>query len=456
MRERNKMFNQTIPGIERESLSLIFHDNDAYSYYVVQGINPDYYSDSRKEIFKVCEKLNEKRVPIKSNTVFNLMGMEYVNEIAEISSQEHEVFTIHPAYYVDLLKKNYFQAKVSYELYQLSENILNAKPYEDTNYQLMKLNELTSKAINEEKISKEKSSLDLAYELQQELIKRTERYINLGDLPGIETGFEKLNNYFDGFCAGRNYILAARTSVGKTTLAINFARKALQQNKKVILFTVEMSDFEITEKLLSLESGVPFNRIFRGNLSDDDSTIIYSFLKKMAKTDLKIIHKFERSINQIETRVRNLHENNKVDFVIIDYIQQLQLVGKKHDNRLQEITEISGRIKNMALELNIPVLTLAQLNREAADDQEPQLHQIKDCGAIEQDADGVMILYTKNIYEQLEETKKHSKGNYIKQAEPKIIGKNYKIKIAKNRHGEIGSFDIEAKLDVNKFYQEEN
>lgn len=202
--------------------------------------------------------------------------------------------------------------------------------------------------------------------------------------------------------------------VGKTTLALQIAQKIAEQ-KNVLLVSLEMSDIQLIQKMLAKESGVNSYKMRKGLLEDKDFEKITNATQPLYDLKFTINTKI-RNIQQLEVRCRKLKNQNKLDLVVIDYIQLLKS-NEKFNSREQEVADISRRLKLLSLELNIPIIALCQLNRNA-DAKEPSLADLRESGSLEQDADNIWFLY-----------KKENSNNII-------------IKVAKQRAGEVGNVEV--------------
>ncbi len=216
---------------------------------------------------------------------------------------------------------------------------------------------------------------------------------------GIESGLKELDNILGGFQPSDLVILAARPSVGKTSLALDFTRHAsLDLGKKVAFFSLEMSRQQLVTRLLAMISGVNLWGIRTGSLNDDEYARIANAFGQLSEADLWIDDQPGLSILELRTRARKLYLEHKIDMVVVDYLQLIK--GTRQDSRVQEVSEISQELKNMARELEVPVIALSQLSRrvEERQDRVPQLSDLRDSGSIEQDADVVMFIHRPDMY----------------------------------------------------------
>ena len=275
-----------------------------------------------------------------------------------------------------------------------------------------------------------KSILTEAFDRIDELHKES------GKLRGIPTGFKDLDNILAGFQKSDLIILAARPSMGKTTLALDIARQiAVEKKIPVGIFSLEMSKEQLVDRLLCAQSGVELWKMRTGKLSEDeDFTSIGHAMGILSEAPIYIDDSATANIMEIRTKARRLHSEHNLGVIVLDYLQLMQ--GVIHsDNRVQEISEITRSLKAIARELNIPVLVLSQLSRavESRTPSIPKLADLRESGSIEQDADVVMFIYRESMYKNdLDVTRKNIADIYI----------------AKHRNGPTGK--IQLYFDENK------
>jgi replicative DNA helicase len=221
-----------------------------------------------------------------------------------------------------------------------------------------------------------------------------------GTTNGVPTGFIDLDELTNGLHAGQMIIVAARPGMGKSTLALDFARSASIQNDLTsVFFSLEMSKSEIVMRLLSAESDVPLNRIRNGKLSEDDWMRIAKRTGKLDNAPLFIDDSPNLTMMEIRSKARRLRQRHDLRLIIVDYMQ-LMTSGKRVESRQLEVSEFSRQIKLMAKELNVPVVALSQLNRspEARNDKKPMLSDLRESGSLEQDADMVILIHRDDAY----------------------------------------------------------
>ncbi|TVY12215.1 replicative DNA helicase [Candidatus Phytoplasma pini] len=267
---------------------------------------------------------------------------------------------------------------------------------------------------------------------------------------GLRTGYENLDNITLGFKPEELIILAARPSMGKSSFMMNLAVNIAKQNKNkqaaIAIFSLEMSNEQLGSRMLSAQSNVPHRNIQLGFLNPQQLNVINGCSQQLQKLNIYFDDSSSVNILDIRTQCRQLKYKNKLDIIIIDYLQLIRKSNKNNQNnfynRQEEVSDISQSLKQMARELKVPVIALSQLSREVEkrEDKKPILSDLRDSGSIEQDADIVMFLYRKNYY-----AKEKDKREEIKED----LGYTELI-ISKNRQGATGlrkfSFNSECLL----------
>ena len=228
-----------------------------------------------------------------------------------------------------------------------------------------------------------------------------ERWKSEGDISGLPTGFVDLNKQTNGFQPAELIILAARPSMGKTAFVCNVAEAVASESKTgVIIFSLEQSKLELAERFLCIRSGVNGHDLRSGNLADEEKHKIMEASSELSSIPLYIDDKPGRTISQISAICRRLKRQSDIGLIIIDYLQLIE-PEDKNIPREQQIALITRRLKALSKELDIPLIALAQLNRgvEQREDKRPRLADLRESGAIEQDADLVMFLHRPEVYD---------------------------------------------------------
>ncbi|SEB71615.1 primary replicative DNA helicase [Paramicrobacterium humi] len=223
-----------------------------------------------------------------------------------------------------------------------------------------------------------------------------------GSMTGVPTGFSGLDQLTNGLHPGQMIIIAARPALGKSTLALDFARAAaIKHNMPTIFFSLEMGRSEIAMRLMSAEGSVPLQNMRKGTLDARDWTTIASIRGKINDAPLYIDDSPNMTLVEIRAKCRRLKQRVGLKMVVIDYLQ-LMTSGKRVESRQQEVSEFSRALKLLAKELGVPVIALSQLNRgpEQRQDKKPALSDLRESGSIEQDADMVVLLHRESAYEK--------------------------------------------------------
>jgi len=223
-----------------------------------------------------------------------------------------------------------------------------------------------------------------------------------GGISGVPTGFSDLDALTNGLHPGQMVVIAARPAVGKSALALDFARSAtIRHGLPTVVFSLEMGRNEITMRLLAAEARVPMNVMRTGQMSDDDWTRLARRMSEVADAPLFIDDSPNMSLMEIRAKCRRLKQRHELKLVIIDYLQLMSTPGKV-ESRQQEVSAMSRSLKLLAKELEVPVVALSQLNRgpEQRQDKKPMLSDLRESGSIEQDADVVILLHREDAYER--------------------------------------------------------
>ena len=277
------------------------------------------------------------------------------------------------------------------------------------------------KKISENKESKDVISIKDA--MTEEFMRLEEVFNNKGAATGISSGFVNFDEKTSGFNPSDLIILAARPSMGKTAFALNLAlNAAMKSDKSVLIFSLEMSSSQLLQRLLAVQSGIGLQKIRNGFLEEEEWGRLGIASGQLAESHIRAM-------------ARRLKAMNKLDMIVIDYLQLIKGTGRG-DNRQQEISDISRSLKGIARELDIPIIALSQLSRapEQRADRRPMLSDLRESGAIEQDADMVVFLYRDDYYNE--------------ESEEKGITE---VIIGKQRNGPVGTVKLRFFHEITKF-----
>ena len=263
-----------------------------------------------------------------------------------------------------------------------------------------------------------------------------------GTIIGVPTGFTDLDRMTGGLQRSDLIVLAARPGVGKTSLALSLAANAaLKYKQRVAIFSLEMSKEQLGDRLISMVARVDQSRLRTGWIGEDEWDTVVDASDRIAEAPIWIDDTAGISTMEMRSKARRLQVEQGVDLMIVDYLQLMQAsAGKKHENRVQEVSEISRSLKGLARELNVPVLALSQLSRsvESRQVKVPQLSDLRESGTIEQDSDIVLFIYRDSVYKPNEENK-HSAA----------------LIVAKHRNGPVGEIPLYWNASQTRFDDEE-
>lgn len=419
---------------EQSLLGALLLDRDAI-VSVAEFLRPEhfYLEDQHGAIFNAILSLFERRKPVDLITITEQLksagAIEQTGGTEYLASLVEKVPTsAHVEYYGRIIRDHYTKRKLVGIAAKLSD-----AAFDDTKdtKDILDAAEAQIFSISQEHMHQDfipiKDALSESFERLDDLHK------NKGKLRGVPTGYKSLDAKLAGFQDSNLIILAARPGIGKTSFALNIAEYiATEQDLPVGIFSLEMSKEELVDRLLVGQADVDAWKLKTGKLEEDDFERIAQAMGELADAPLYIDDTPGISIMEIRTKARRLQVEVGIKLLVVDYLQLITTSGKA-ENRVVEVSQISQSLKNLARELKIPVLALSQLNRqvESRGERRPQLADLRESGAIEQDADVVMFLY-------------HEDPDNKEQV---------KLEIAKHRNGPTGVVDLVFKGDRVKFYE---
>lgn len=407
----------------------------------------DFYRDIHGAIFDAMRVLSEKDEPIDIITLkdeLNRMealeqvgGVAYLMQLAEI-----EFTTANIAYYANIVQEK----AILRRLIEASSSIANLA-YSETE----EINELVDRAERTIfEVARRRDSqgfaplrplLNTAFENIDSV------YHDRGITTGVDTGFLDLNYMTSGLQDGDLIILAARPSMGKTSLALGIGQNAsLFADKTVAVFSLEMSKEQLVQRMICSEARVDAHRLRTGYLQDDDWNHISEAVQRMWDARLFIDDSTDMSALEMRAKCRRLRAEHGLDLVVVDYLQLMRGSGR-NDNRNEEITQIARGLKSLARELRVPVIALSQLSRavERREDKRPMLSDLRESGSIEAEADLVMFIYRPAYYERKQLMSQEEKDDKEESAAPGGEYENVEeaeVIIAKHRNGPVGTVKL--------------
>ena len=414
---------------EKAVLSAILLDNEAIHSVVTEIREEDFYHPSHQMLFRSMVRLKDANQPVDLTTLASyLKGEGLLDSIGgPVALAEIADYVATPANIIHYAKIVRDRAIKRSLISTASEIVaLGYEPGESAN---SLLDEAESRifALSTAKASTSLSPISFG---MNDAVDHIDMLMNRsGELTGLSSGYRKLDEMTGGLQPGDLFILAARPSMGKTALALNMARNAaVDFGKNVAVFSLEMTTRSLVMRLLSSEAQVDFGLFRSGLISTDSHSRLMAAAGRLAEAGIWIDDTGASSILEIRAKCRRLHSQQGLDMVVVDYLQ-LARGDRNVQHREQEISEISRGLKGLAKELNIPVIALSQLNRGPEmrkEDKRPMLADLRESGAIEQDADLIAFIYRDIVYNK--ETEFENLAELI---------------IAKQRNGPTGTVKLE-------------
>lgn len=417
---------------EESVLGAVLIDKDAVVEAVPLIKASDFYEERHALIFQAVVDLYEDREPVDVVTVAEKLkakkslkkigGMTYLTELVNrVPTSAHAVN------YAKIIKG----LAIKRELISAASRLVeDAFAEEKTVAEIIDRAEKLVFGLSQRQLQRQfipiKDALAQSFDRLDELHKQA------GGLRGVPTGFNDINQVLAGMQRSNLLILAARPGVGKTSLALNIAQSAAVIHKiPVGFFSLEMSQEELVDRLLVAQADIDAWKLKTGKLSEKDFASLSDAMGELAEAPLYVDDTPGMSIMEMRTKARRLQVEHGLEFLVVDYLQLAH--SRNLENRVQEISEVSMGLKNLARELKIPVLALSQLSRAVehrGGTKKPQLADLRESGGIEQDADVVLFLYRENE-EDLE---------------------NMKLYVAKHRNGPLATIDLRFRGDRIRFY----
>jgi len=360
-----------------------------------------FYKEAHQKIFKAISDISFREYPVDLYTVNeelratseleNVGGPVYLTQLTS-----KVVSAAHVEYHARIVAQKYIQR----ELIRVATEIQN-RSFDDT-YDITELLDYSEDAIFQIAEGNIKREVAPINEVIKEAIREIEEAGKREDaLVGIPSGFTKLDRLTSGWQKSELIIIAARPSMGKTALALSMARNmAIDHGKKVAIFSCEMSSIQLVNRLIIAETDIPGDKIKNGRLSEEEWKQLDSRIKKLVQAPIYIDDTPAITVTELRAKSRRLMAQHKLDLIIIDYLQ-LMTGPQNSGSREQEVSNISRSLKSIAKELNVPVIALSQLNRSAelrGGLKRPQLSDLRESGAIEQDADMVVFIHRQDKF----------------------------------------------------------
>ncbi len=436
--------------IERAVIGALMIDKDAFSM-ISEIIHPEtFYEPRNQKIYQAIQTLNmgEKPVDIMTvteelkheGTLEDIGGAAYLLDISD-----HVASSANVEYHAHILAQKY----LARQLIQFASRI-EEKAYDET----VDVDELMQGAegnlfeISQKNMKQDYTQIDPVIQQAVDILQKASE--NSGGLTGIPTGYTKLDEMTSGWQPSDLVVIAGRPAMGKTSFALSLAKNiAVDYREPIAFFSLEMNNVQLVNRLISNTCEIAGNKILNGQLTPDEWERLDKNLRKLTGAPIYIDDTPGLSVFELRTKARRLVREKGVRIIMIDYLQLMNANGMKFNSRQEEVSTISRSLKGLAKELNIPILALSQLNRtvenrEGLEGKRPQLSDLRESGAIEQDADMVLFVHRPEYYHIYQD----EKGNDL-HGMAQII-------IAKHRKGSTGDVLLTFRGEFTRFQNPED
>ena len=431
--------------IERVVLGALMIDKDAF-FIVSEILRPEsFYEPRNQKIFHAIQSLNMDEKPVdimtvteqlkKEGTIEEVGGAAYVVELSL-----HVASSANIEYHAKILsQKSLARQLISYA------SVIETKAFDETQDidELMQEAEGTLFSLSQTNMRKDYTQIDPVIAQATEILQKASA--NTGDLTGIPSGFTKLDEISSGWQKSDLVIIAGRPAMGKTSFALSIAKNiAVTYHESIAFFSLEMNNVQLVNRLISNTCEIPGHKILSGQLTDDEWKRFDTKVRNLTGTPIYIDDTPALSIFELRTKARRLVREKGVKVIMIDYLQLMNANGMRFGNRQEEVSTISRSLKGLAKELDIPILALSQLsrnveNRDGLEGKRPQLSDLRESGAIEQDADMVLFVHRPEYYRIFED----NNGSDLR-GKAQII-------IAKHRKGATGDVLLRFRGEYTRF-----
>jgi replicative DNA helicase len=420
---------------EEAVLGAVLINPEAY-YDVAQFLRADdFYIHRHQWVWEVFTRLHERRIPIDFLTVTE--ELDQLGQLGEVGGPAYLsalINNVPTSLHAEAYGRIVEQTAIRRRMLTAANQIAKLAYQEGSGLEAVM--DEAEKAIFS--VSERRMTRDLApiKQVLSEYVDRIDQLAQRGeDTLGVPTGFFDLDRLLGGLQPSDFLIIAGRPGTGKTAFMLTIAKNAAQIHKKhIAVFSMEMSNEQLVQRLISQETAIDTHHLRTGKLNEEWALLAHS-IEVLGDTMIFLDDTPGLTPLQLRTKCRRLHMEFKIDLVLVDYLQ-LMSGGQRNENRVQEVSYISRNIKQLARELNVPVLAAAQLSRaiEQRADKEPQLSDLRESGSLEQDADIVMFIHRPEMYE------KDTLKQHLAQ-----------IKIAKHRNGPVGTVELVFRENLAKF-----
>lgn len=445
-----------IENVEQIVLACAFNNCKEIEEIFLQLKPDDFQNINNRQIFAVLSKLWSENKSIDLLTILDYMKE---NNEFQFDNYQQYIYIVDSKYlmqpnvlqYLDIIKNN----SIKHRLFEFSKTL------ETTN--------LDTISARDKLWSLEKEFLNITNDKKSKSIESISKILDIynkkidqisdqnGEITGVTSGYKNIDKLTSGFQGGDLIILAARPGIGKTALALNFLMNSAlkykeenlnkknlnEKNKIVLMFSMEMGNLQICQRVVSMESGVDMNVTKNGKMDEIQYSSISETISRLYETPFFIDDSSDLTIVDIQSKIKQLSNDNEIKLIVIDYLQLLKENKSSYNiNRQQEVSNISRTLKTIARQYNVPIIAIAQLSRKIeerkGDAKKPILSDLRESGSIEQDADLVCFLTYKD--EAINENRKDYNNVLVD------------FIVAKNRNGAIGNIELLFVKPISKYY----
>ena len=439
------------PDMEKAVLGALMIDKDAY-LEVCDLLRPESFYEPRNQmVYEAIQQLSMEESPVDVLTVVdklektgNLNEVGGPGYIAELSSMV--VTSANIEYHANVVAEKYLSRQMAHYV-----SIIGKKTYDET-YDIKDVIQEADSLLLEISQKSVKKDYSVLAPIVNQAVKVVEAaYANKGGLTGISTGFYKLDDMTCGWQKSDLVIIAGRPAMGKTAFALSLAKNiAVDQKIPMAFFSLEMTSVQLANRLMANNCQIEGHKLLSGQLKRDDWDRLDKHLNSLLEAPLYIDDTEGIPVMELRTKIRRLVKEHHIELVMVDYLQLMTASGMRYNNRQEEISLISRALKGMAKEFNIPIIALSQLNRgvdtrEGPEGKRPRLSDLRESGAIEQDADMVIFLHRPEYYglPQSED------GSIDYRGKAEVI-------ISKHRKGAVGIIMMDFKGEYTRFENPED
>ena len=439
------MYAEKLPphDIEAEEavLGSILIDGDSF-VRITQQLKPDdFYNGKNKYCFEACSAVFERDEALNQITIAHELGLkERLDEVGGPAYLSHLITSVPTSVHIEHYAEIVSRTSIMRRLILAASDIANIG-YEgsaDIESALSQSEDVLFKVRSRRSARDFVPLRDVLDQYLEEQASETDGEKNSAPLI---TGYDDLDQLLGGLQRSDLIVLAARPSLGKSTLAVNFSLNISKTGGSVGIFSLEMSREQLAIRMLSSEAGVDAHRLRLGLYTDAEEQRIIDAVGNLSELPIYIDDTPFQTIMEMRSKARRLHLEHGTDMIVVDYMQLIQGATSRNDNRVQEISEISRSLKGLARDLNVPVLSVSQLSRavELRATHRPILSDLRESGSIEQDADVVMFTYRDDFYYTEEEWDRLQASSVDPKSYPKNIAE---LIIEKHRHGPTGAIKL--------------